>query len=229
MDKFWEHIEVLAPGGLLVALFTALLHDRIFLVPPDVQAKLTETGPMVLVAAVSVGASYIAGAVNGSLARKLFTDVWVMDRKRWPYFRSLFSGSPSLSRATANAAGLTEKDLEQIDEKNLKEQRRVFHAISGRALSLGGMLEREISQRRREARLLRATVVPAGVAALVFTLRSTLPFAWSIGVALLTGVATAWLVSLAYFYKECTAADTLQVFAETLERNQSLGKVADAG
>lgn len=223
MERLWEHVEHLAPGPVLAVIAfvsfadaTALVH----LVPANIPRVAILTGGTLL------AFGYVLGVINSSLARLVFVDlVPVLDSLRWRYLARAARNSPALAGAIADVRW--SGDFEAV-EKHIAEgtgspwkqhsrsrrKRAVFDSLAGRASKLGGPIADELGQRRREARLMRATVFPiAGIGLFLVakSVRGGGPAAFALVI----------LTLIAYYSREVSVVNTFEAYAEVIYDKKS--------
>lgn len=213
MLKVWDHIEHLAPGLALAVLFMALVPAGIghsFKMPSGADG-LNLTLAQVPIA---IAFAYLLGVINSSLARLLFTEAFgIMDWFRWRYLAKLCTANPKLRDAVLHLRDLNSWDEllqsfrnEQISAWQVK--RDIFHQLLGASDNTGG--KQEISDRRREARLLRAAVFPIMAWCWIVVDPIEWPWGWLWFALAFVAVVTA------YLYRECNIADTFERYAHLM-------------
>lgn len=222
MDKLWEHIEHLAPGLALSLTLGIIIFPEFIDKNIQLLNTLSEYGGNALVSIFFLAFAYLLGVTNSSLSRGLFTEVIpVMDYCRWKYFERILKGNKALNALLKELTGRnyskTKKWINKgskyvwVKDAKWKRKRRIFHIVSGAVQESNGAFAKEISSRRREARLMRSAVIPISVILSLLYVNNKIDlFDLSITVVVIYAV---------YLYREMNIADSIEQFSK--ENNKS--------
>lgn len=228
MERLWEHVEHLAPGLVLAVLAFISLADaaaRAHVAAPNIPRDTIFTGGAFL------AFGYVLGVINSSLARLVFVDlVPLLDWLRWRHLARAARNNSALAGAIADVRwsadfAAVEKHVREgrgapwQQDSRSRRRRAVFDSLSGRAQKLGSPIAEELAQRRREARLMRATVLPI-VAAGIYLVAKSITVGGPAALVLLV------LTLVAYYSREVSVINTFEAYAEAIyeKRFQPLGK-----
>lgn len=251
MDKFWEFIEHLIPGFVITAVLVS--YELINL---DWISKVTTNeAKTAIILSLFVAISYVLGVFNSSFARFIFTTpLFFMDSIRGWNFHKVYCRNvqlqivvkklcPVLSGYKIPPKKTVFKKLCPVLSGNTrtsnekfgclyapKFNRAIFHTVSGYMQGIDSPMKAEISDRRREARLLRSTLIPSYILLYLLVYKTKFCDSYCFGVdqRYIFSVLSICIYGV-YLYREVSIVDSIEHGVphalETLRKSEKTEKL----